>query len=227
MTEKSKASQANRPPLTDDEIRNLSIDDLLRIKLSDEEKARRRQFNLEREQRIKERSVRLNVEQSALLADLREVGWNVENVWDIATTRYRYPEAIPVLLKHLILPYSDRTREGIARALAVKEPEAIKAWPLIVEEYRKAPSGWGPIGPGETQEFWLGTKSALAATLAVLVTKDTMPELVELAKDKSLGSSRILLLSALRKSKSELAKQTIDELRNDPDVETEIRSWKR
>jgi hypothetical protein len=130
------------------------------------------------------------------------------------------------LLNHLLLPYSDRTREGIARSLAVPDPEVRKAWPMLVGEYRKAPMGLGIIAPGDTKQFRLGAKDALACVLSVSVTDETIKELIEIAKDRTQGDSRILLLPALRKSKNPLVKQAIDELASDPDLEMEITSWR-
>jgi hypothetical protein len=180
-----------------------------------------------RNREITERSARLRIEEEPILADLRAVGRKVESVWDLVNTATRYAEAIPILLRHLLLPYSDRTREGIARALAVPEPEVRRAWPILVEEYRKAPIGSGVIAPGEAKEYRLSTKSGLACALAVAVTDETLPELIALAKDRAQGSSRLLLLSALRKSKNPLAKQAIEDLADDPDLTKEIASWRK
>jgi hypothetical protein len=68
-----------------------------------------------------------------MLADLRQVGLNVESVWDLVNLPPTCREAIPVLLKHLVLPYHDITRQGIARALAIKDERS--AWPVLVKEY--------------------------------------------------------------------------------------------
>lgn len=77
----------------------------------------------EAERRAKEeRSIE---EQALLLADLRRVGYRIRWIWDFVNTADSYPEAIPVLIDHLRRPYSEGTREGIARALAVKEGRGI------------------------------------------------------------------------------------------------------
>lgn len=178
-----------------------------------------------REREWSERSGRLQAEEEPILADLRGAGWDVGSVWDLVNFSGDYREAIPVLVKHLLLPYSDRTREGIARALAV--PHARYAWPTLVAEYRKAPMGMGIIAPGDTKEFRLGAKDALACALSATATEATMGELIRLAKDKAHGSSRLLLLRALRRSKSAAAKQALTELASDPDLSKEIASWKR
>lgn len=177
------------------------------------------------ERELAERSARLRLEEEPILADLRRVGWDVESVWDLVNTSAEYREAIPVLVKHLLLAYSDRTREGIARALAV--PDAKYAWSTLVAEYRKAPTGMGIIAPGETKEFQLGAKDGLACALSATATEATIEELIALAKDRSHGQSRLLLLMALKRSKNPAAKQALEELASDPDLAKEIASRKR
>lgn len=199
----------------------------MRMKLTDEEMILLREINRERERERERRLVRSRIEQEPILKELRGVGWNVKSVWELVNTSTRYAEAIPILLKHLSLPYSDRTREGIARSLAVPEPEVRKAWPMLVEEYRKAPMGWGIKDPGSTEELRLSAKDGLACALAVAVTDETMQELIDIIKDPRHGEYRVLLLSALRKSKMPIAKQAIEELASDPDLKKEIASWRR
>jgi hypothetical protein len=169
-----------------------------------------------RERERTERSARLRAEQEPILADLREIGWNVNSVWDLVNTSRGYGDALPVLLRHLSLSYSDRTREGIARALAV--PDAKDAWPILAAEYRKAPMG-------RENGIRLGAKDGLAVALAATASNDVMDELIALATDRSHGSSRLLLLRALRKSKSKAAERAIEELASDPELAKEIASW--
>jgi hypothetical protein len=180
-----------------------------------------------REQERTERSAQIQVEEAPILAELREVGWEVQSVWDLVNTSSPYPEAVPILLKHLLLPYSDVVKEGIARSLAVPELQVQEAWPLLVREYRKAPMGLGIKAPGDTTEYRLSAKDGLACALAASVTDETLPELIVVAKDRTLGESRVLLLSALKKlkDKNPLAHQAIPELEHDPELRKEIASW--
>ena len=207
----------------------MTADQFLRLKLTEDEKARLGRINKEKEQERIDRSARLRIEEEPILAELRGVGWNIESVWDLVNTSAKYAEVISILLKHLLLPYSDSTRDGIARSLAVPEPEVQKAWPILVEEYRKAPMGWGIKGPGDTREYKLGAKDGLACALSAAVTDETLEELIAIAKDRRQGESRVLFLSALKKrlNKNPLAKQAIEELASDPDLEKEIASWRR
>ncbi|WP_147292930.1 hypothetical protein [Dyella psychrodurans] len=203
--------------------------ELDRMRLTEEETARLREINRTREQEIAERVARMRLEQESLLRELHAVGMKIEYVVDLIGMSQRYEQAIPILLKHLVMPYSDATRETIARSLAVREPEVQKAWPILVEEYRKAPMGWGIKGPGDINEYRLGAKNGLACALAVAVTDETLEELIDIAKDRTQGESRLLLLSALKKrrKKNPLAAQAIEELASDPDLAKEIASWRK
>jgi len=166
----------------------------------------------ERERALAERVARLRAEQAPIVAELLKAGVQLHDLWDLIQRSAPYPTAIPILLKHLRLPYSDATRETLARSLAV--PDARFAWHTLVAEYIKAPM------------VRLGAKSGLAVALAATATDSVMDELIALAKDRSHGSSRLLLLRALRKSKTAAAKQAIEELASDPDLEKEIASWR-
>jgi hypothetical protein len=189
------------------------------------------EFVAQREARERERAervARIQVEVASLLAELQATGLKIQSVGDLIAMSERYEAAIPVLLKHLQMPYSDVVRETIARSLAVPELEVRKAWPMLVDEYRKAPMGWGIKAPGDTKEYKFGAKNGLACALSVAVTDETLPELIAIAKDRTQGESRVLLLSALKKriNKNPLAKQAIEELATDPQLEKEIASWK-
>jgi hypothetical protein len=197
------------------EVKNkarITADELIAKLSSDPEFTARQQ---ERDRTLQELRAQYRAEQAQLVADLYEVGEKVESVWDLVNTTREYERAIPVLLKHLVKPYSERTREGIARALAV--PDARYAWPVLVEEYRKLPD----IKPRNE------VKDGLAAALSATATDAVIEELIALAKDKSHGSSRLLLLSPLRKSKSPSARRALQELASDPDLAKEIAAWKR
>lgn len=226
MTNK-KALSSKRVPFTKKELEKFLPSEILKFKLTEGEIKLLKEINAEREQKRIKRTEAIRLEQELLLADLRRIGWDVSGIWDMVSLSTPYPEAVPVLLKHLVLPYSDVTRDGIARALAIPEPAVRQAWPVLIEEYRKAPMGRGITTPNDTEEFQLGVKDGLACALCAIVTDETLPEYIDLLKDKSHGEYRILLLSALRKSKNPLAKQAIEELADDPDLKKEIAAWKK
>lgn len=59
-------------------------------------------------------------DEAGLVAELRAVGYEVDSVYDFVNTRKKYPDAIPVLIRHLDLAHEPVIREGIARALTIK-----------------------------------------------------------------------------------------------------------
>jgi len=163
---------------------------------------------------ITERIAQLKAEQRVLLEELHAIGLNIQLVSDLVNTSTKYEQAIPILLKHLKLPYSSATREAIARALAV--PEARFAWRTLADEYCKSP----------VMENLSSVKDGLAAALAATATDAVIGDLINIAKDRSHGTTRVILLRALKKSKSPKAKQALEELASDPALAKEIASWK-
>jgi hypothetical protein len=73
----------------------------------------------------------------------------------------------------------------------------------------------------------MGVKAALAVTLSVIASAKTLDQLIEIVKNPVHGKSRILLLAPIKRSKTPVAKQAIEELASDPDLKNEIASWKR
>ena len=60
-----------------------------------------------------------------------------------------------------------------------------------------------------------------------MATDAVVEELIALAKNRSHGNSRLLLLRGLKRSKSPAAKRALKELAFDPVLAKEIASWKR
>jgi len=117
----------------------------------------------------------------------RRIGVDIPSVSHLDRHSARYRDALPILLKHLLMPHSSVTRAGIADVLAAPEPAVRKAWPILVAEYKKARSGVGMAAPGDTVASELTDKDALAWTLAVAVTDATLDELISLvASDPDL-----------------------------------------
>jgi hypothetical protein len=192
---KKKITSTARAPLNDEELWYISPEQYFILNLSDDERVRLREINKEKELERIDRSVRTRIEEEPILSELREVGWKVQSVWDLVNTSKRYPEAIPVLLKHLQFPYSDVVIEGIARSLAVPEPAVQKAWPLLVDEYRKTLEGWGLKAKGDAREYLLGAKDGLACVLAAAVSDDTLPELIALKRSRKWDESAVVVAS--------------------------------
>ena len=98
----------------------------------------------EKERRVAEMKAVLDADEKPLIVALAAAGRSVKSVWDLVNTAESYPEAIPVLAEHLSRPYNMRTREGIARALAVKEARGPVAY-AVLAELKKMPDAKDPI----------------------------------------------------------------------------------
>jgi hypothetical protein len=157
-----------------------------------------------------ERGQKIQIAEAPLVADLHAVGVRVSSVWDLVNTRATYAPAIPVLLEHLQREYIPEVREGIARALGV--PEASWAWDVLMKLFKMEPAG----GPRNVR--W-----ALACALSGAATDDVIDQVIALTRDTSLGEDRLILLSALARSKVPAARQALEDLRQDPQLTKEIR----
>ena len=210
---KKNSSEKNREPFTNQQLESTRPSELLKFKLSEDEISRLRKINERREIERQELRIHLLAMQKPLLDELKDVGFLIQDVWDFANTSSSYAGALPVLLKHLQKPYDDKIKEGIARALAV--PEAKSSWHILLLEFEKTDQFLAP-----------GTKMGLAAAIAVIADDSVVKDLISVIRDKSHGESRILFLKVFRRSRLPVAKIILDELANDPEVKTEIQSWK-
>ena len=136
-----------------------------------------------------------------------------DGVWDLVNTSERYDEVLPILFEHLTKDYPPEILEGIARAMAV--PEALPYRPTFIRLFRREPQ--------MSKEL----RYALGLAIANTTVPDNLAETIALAKDRSLGDSRLALLFAFKRSRKPEIRQVIEELSSDPDLAKEIASWKR
>jgi hypothetical protein len=133
----------------------------------------------EEERELRRKQAEWRQAEAPLVDELREAGFHVDSAWDLVNMSTPYPEALPILLEHLQRPYPDRVREGIARALAVRDAKL--GWDTLTRLYRQEKAG-------------TDAKDGLAAALAATVTSETVDELIGLVRDPPHGESRLLLL---------------------------------
>ena len=77
-----------------------------------------------------ERDAVFAADEADLVAGIRDAGYDIDSVYDLVNNtphphlkrRFlgEYPAAYPILIRHLDMPHLDRVREGIIRALTVK-----------------------------------------------------------------------------------------------------------
>lgn len=144
----------------------------------------------------------LDKDEKPLINELQEVGVKVSSAWDLVNTTKSYKKAIPVLIKHLSKPYYSKNKEGIVRALAVKEAigTACKA---VINEYHNIPK----------EDHFL--RWAFGNTMTVIITEDYIDDVIDIVLDETNGDSRQMFVSALGKLKSPKAKEVLKQLLND------------
>jgi hypothetical protein len=147
--------------------------------------------------------------EAPLAAELRDAGFDVDSAWDLVNTSTPYPEALPILLEHLERPYPDRVREGIARALAVRDAEFGAG--VLIRLYREEPTG-------------TDAKDGLAVAIGEAANDEVIDEVIELAGDPAQGTSRVLLLDALARSDAPRARAALEALAEDSAIGQEARA---
>jgi hypothetical protein len=155
--------------------------------------------------RMAERGKELSRAEQPLMADLEKAGFDLESVWDLVNTATPYPGAIPTLLAHIVRPYPDRVREGIARALAV--PESRMGWSVLIDEYRKS-----------SDQTTFGAKYALGLALAAAADDEVLDDVLSLLREPAHGECRSALIPVLERSSSPKARKALMELGSVPSL---------
>ncbi len=146
--------------------------------------------------------------EAPLVAELRGAGFDVSSAWDLVNTKRPGSAALPILLAHLGRPHPDRVREVIARALAVRD--SLLAWHDRTRLYRDEDQG-------------TDAKDGLAAAIAAVSNDDVIDDLIALAGDPEHGTSRVLLLTAVARSKAPQARTALERLAKDPQLAEEVK----
>lgn len=152
----------------------------------------------------------LNNEIINLVHELSLAGINIISIWDLVNTKKSYPEAIPILIKHLLMQYHEKNIEGIVRALAVKEAKN-KAVPALLELYNNL-----------SKEKML-LRWAIGNTIYSIITKDEIESIIPIVKDSTNGMSRQMFVLALGKFKNSKINDILKELLNEPDILIQVK----
>lgn len=172
----------------------------------------------EKEEKLKEFQELLNKDEQPIIKDIEKVGIKINSVWDFVNTSEPYPVAIPLLIKHLKKNYHQRTKAGIARALAVPEARE-SAWEVLLDEYDKATSDEEIEDPKKR-----GYKDGLAAAISFLADKSRMDIIFELVRNKRHGKSRVFFVENLFKLREEAeVMQIVLKIKGDKDLATAIK----
>ncbi|MGJ1409073.1 HEAT repeat domain-containing protein [Sphingobacterium thalpophilum] len=143
-------------------------------------------------------------DEKPLVEDLKKAGLNITSSWDLVNTKSRYKPAIPILLEHLPKPYHLKNKEGIVRALAVKEAIG-KASSVLISEYNRTPKDKVLI------------RWAIGNTIYTTITEDDVESILPIVLDRTNGTSRQMFVAALGKIKVNNVKDVLLRLVNDDD----------
>jgi len=168
----------------------------------------------QRSEELAKRKAEWAAAEVSLVDALRSTGLDVRSVWDLVNTAEPYPEAIPVLFRHLHKPYPERIVEGIVRALAV--PESRPRWDELRDFYESAPS-----------RATGGLRWAAGCALGAAADDGVIGEVLRIAGDQGYGFDRAPLLPALARSSDARAKMLLHELRDDPVLGKEVKKLRR
>jgi hypothetical protein len=96
-----------------------------------------------REERLRAFAATFQQEEDAIAAEVAQVGYTISSVWDFVNNTPHpflprpftgpYERAYPILVQHLRVPHHERVREGIIRALTVKDGGPQVADALLAE----------------------------------------------------------------------------------------------
>jgi hypothetical protein len=191
--------------------RRITAGELIQKLDADPEYVARRE---KRTREIEERAAIYERAERSLVKDLRAAGANVSSVWDLVNLKASYPPLVPILFDHLAKPYPAKVREGIARALAVRE--ARSNWRELVQQYLAEPND-----PSSQVKWALHLAIGTAANFSVL------DELIDLALDKRHRRNRAYFVNALARMNDPRAEAAIEELANDPDLKEDVRKLQK
>lgn len=143
---------------------------------------------------------------NVIKTELSKVGISINDIYDLVNANEPYPSAVPVLL-NLLEKGIDHigTKEGVVRALAVKEAIG-KASPVLIAEYNRVPKD-------KMLLRW-----AIGNTIYTTITENDIDSILPIVQDKTNGMSRQMFVGALGKVKSEKAENALINLLNDEEV---------
>lgn len=138
--------------------------------------------------------------------ELLKAGVRVNDIYDLVNTSKPYPEAIPVLVSMLREDIPDDViKEGVIRALAVKEAKGM-AGAVLIDVFHKTP---------KTKEL---IRWAVGNTMNSVITKEDVPKVCAIVRDKENGMSREMFVQSLGKVKTAATEEVLIGLLDDEEV---------
>lgn len=145
-------------------------------------------------------------EQKKIIKELKDIGIEVEDIYDLVNTKNPYPGAIPVLIRYLKKGIEDpKLKQGILRALAVPEAKG-KIGSLLIEEFYKIPAD-------NMLLRWV-----IGNTMEVVITNEDIDEVAKIVSDKKNGMSRQMFVLALGKITSKKSEDVLIQVLDDEEI---------
>ena len=148
-------------------------------------------------------------EDQQVAEELRKAGLHISSVYDLVNVTKSYPKAIPILLQLLPTIKEAAIKEGIVRALTVKEARPMAAC-ILLKEFQQIP----PAASGHAQIL----KWVIGNALSVVANDDVFDDLVRLVYDKRYGKAREMLAVALGNMRNPKAVKVLLDLLEDEEV---------
>ena len=147
-----------------------------------------------------------------LVRRLRNVGIDVDDVWELVESDEPYPSAIPFLLEalHGSAPADVHFREGVVRALSIKQARPVAAAALVHEMRRQQEHD-------DVYVLW-----AFGNALSIVADDDVYDDIVQLARNRSLGRAREMLMEALGRMDNSGATPVLLEFVDDDEVDGQV-----
>jgi HEAT repeat protein len=144
-------------------------------------------------------------EELPILAELRELGLDVEHIEDMYQQRYDYQRAIPLLVSWIPRVQERAVKEMLVRAVSVPWARGT-AGPTLVKAFEQADEY-----PGSFQ--W-----AVGSAIETIADPSLLDDMIRLARDKKYGRAREMVVMGLGRIRRLEAVQTLIELLDDPEV---------
>ncbi len=160
---------------------------------------------------LEKREIEFKKKTEIIVKELRQNGFpNLKGVYYFKSSNGPYSQAIPIILKHLRLPYDDDVGEGIAGML--HSPAARKEWDAIVKILLELV---------ETKRDIPRTLDSLCAGLAYIARNPDFEKVLELFYDTRLGDHRLAFVFPLSNSSDIRATEALKTLADHPLVKND------
>jgi HEAT repeat protein len=143
-------------------------------------------------------------EQSAILADLRALGYDFRSLSAFAQSGIRYKDAIPTLLEWLRKARTPTMQRAVVRTLTNPSAKGA-AMPALIEAFRNFPDE-------------AGTRWAVGNSIETAYVDTYFDDVAALALDPQYGRARQMVALALGKSKRPEAVDVLLQLMDDHDI---------